>query len=103
MLRLYQPAKNQTQRSVFVSNSRSCSECHISITLEMSQQICGTKGAQCLLLTEASWDLTTTSSLQTQNGLSEPCWDHPELQLLSAVTATLFKPCPAPAQLPGHI
>lgn len=30
-------------------------------------------------------------------------WDHPELQLLSAVTVTLSKPCPALAQMPGHI
>lgn len=79
---------------------------HIPITLhvEMSQQICRTKGAHCLLLTEASWNLTTSSSLQMQDELPGPHWDHPELQLLSAVTVPPFKPCPVPAQMPeGHI
>lgn len=66
---------------MFVVNSRSCSEDNIPITLhvEMSQQISRTKGAH-------SRDL----QLPADAGWAPwPHWHHPELQLLSAVTATV--------------
>lgn len=94
-----------SERFIFVFSSRSCSEDHILITLrvEMSQQICGTVGARCLLPAEASWDPSTTSTLQGQDGLPGPHWGHSDFQFLSAEIVTLSKPCPVLAWMPGHI